>query len=300
MNADQELQTLTSMTSETKSDIVQLTNQINKNETAHLNNNKEETVSIKRLVYSSLVLVVIVSLLLSWFIYLYFNRTIIHPIRQTSDWLKQMTEEEHVTLTRNDYLNRSKHYSAIQEIRQLYYHLNDYHELLCNQVQLDGLTGLINRKMFDQVIETSFHQKTPVSLLLLDIDHFKFINDTYGHLIGDEVIKQLAQHLRELESEGALSFRYGGEEFAVWLPHTALYKAYEIAEQLRETVSTTQSPTGKPITISSGVADSQETDSSSTAIIERADMAMYQSKLYGRNRSTLFEYAAHQSESESV
>lgn len=300
LNADQELQTLTTMTSETKSDITQLINQINKIETAHLNNNKEETASIKQLVYGSLILVVVVSLLLSWFIYLYFNRTIIHPIRQTSDWLKQMTEEEHGMMSRTEQLNRSKHYAAIREIRQLYYHLNDYHELLCNQVQLDGLTGLINRKMFDQVIEKAFHQQAQASLLLLDIDHFKFINDTYGHLIGDEVIKQLAEHLREIEVEGALSFRYGGEEFAVWLPHTDLYEAYEIAERLREAVSKTPSPTGKPITISIGVADSQETDLSSTVIIERADMAMYQSKLYGRNRTTLFEYEDHQSESESV
>lgn len=300
LNADQELQSLVSSTSETKSEVDQLINQINNLETEQLYKKQKETVSIKQFVYGSLILVVGFSLFLSLFIYLYFNRTIIKPIRKTSEWLKQMTEGEHFNIVQDNDLSGAKNYLAIREIRQLYYHLNDYHQLLCNQVQLDGLTGLINRKMFDQVIEKSFHQKSPAALLLIDIDHFKNINDTYGHLTGDEVIKQLAQHLSEIDVEGTLSFRYGGEEFAVLMPDTDIDEAYKVAELLRNKISRIQSPTGRPITISIGVADYQETDDSSIAIIERADMAMYQSKLYGRNRTTVFDYDYHMSENSPV
>lgn len=296
INADQELQTLTSMTNETKSEVVRLLNQMNKIETEHLYNNQKETVSIKQLVYGGLMFVVGFSLVLSWFIYLYFNRTIIKPIRQTSEWLKQMTEGEGFNMLRGNDFQQKRHDSVILEIRQLYDHLNDYHELLSNQAQQDGLTGLINRKVFNQLMEQAFHQEASAALLLIDIDHFKMINDTYGHLTGDEVIKQLARHLREIDHMGSLSFRYGGEEFAVWLPDMDGDQAYEIAEALRKEVAQTQSPTGNPITVSIGVATTQEVDTSSLMIVERADIALYQSKIYGRNRTTQFEHENHLSE----
>ncbi|WP_160849091.1 diguanylate cyclase [Pontibacillus yanchengensis] len=290
LNADQELQSFASITEATKSEITQLINQINEMEKQYLYNKKQEVVSIKRLVYGSLVIVVGISIILSLFIYLYFNRTIIRPIRWTSDWLKQMAEDDDSNMTRRDDLKESKVHLAISEIRQLYYHMIDYHKLLSDQVQIDGLTGLMNRRAFDQVIADWFDKKLPFSLILIDIDHFKNINDTYGHLIGDEVLKQLAQHLCAITNDRTLSFRYGGEEFGLLIREQDVGEAYVIAECLRHKVAEVQGPTGVSITISIGIAQYQTADDSSIPIIERTDTALYQSKLNGRNRTTVFDF----------
>jgi diguanylate cyclase (GGDEF)-like protein len=164
----------------------------------------------------------------------------------------------------------------------------DYHKLLCDEVQIDGLTGLKNRKMFDQVIVEWFDQKVPFSLVLIDIDHFKNVNDTYGHLTGDEVIKHLAEHLKAITNDKTLCFRYGGEEFGLLIREVNVDEVYSIAECLRLIVVEGQGPTGVPVTISLGISNYQTDDDSPTPIIERADTALYQSKLNGRNRTTVF------------
>jgi diguanylate cyclase (GGDEF)-like protein len=286
LNADKELQSFASITRATNSDITQLIHQINELEEQHLHNKQQEVVSTKRLVYVSLVIVVGISIFLSLFIYYYFNITIIRPIRWTSDWLKHMAEEEDCNKTRQDDLKESKVHLAISEIRQLYYHMMDYHKLLCDQAQIDGLTGLLNRRAFDQVMSEWFDKGSPFSLILIDIDYFKKVNDTYGHLTGDELLKQLAQHLQEITNERTLSFRYGGEEFVILIREEYVDEAYDIAESLRRKVAEVQNPTGGPITISTGISQYQTDDASTISIIERADAALYQSKLKGRNRTT--------------
>lgn len=288
LNADQELQSFASMTMATKTEIIQLVNQIKELEKQYLSEKQQEAVKIKRLVYGSLVVVVGISIFLSLFIYLYFNRAIIIPIRWTSDWLKQMAEDADFNRVRGDELKEDKVHLAITEIRQLYYHMIDYHKMLCDEVQIDGLTGLKNRKMFDQVIVEWFDQKVPFSLILIDIDHFKNVNDTYGHLTGDEVIKHLAEHLKAITNEKILCFRYGGEEFGLLIREVHEDEVYSIAEHLRLIVEEGQGPTGGPVTISLGISNYQTDDDSPTPIIERADTALYKSKLNGRNRTTVF------------
>lgn len=179
--------------------------------------------------------------------------------------------------------------SNIYEVRQLYHQFKEHINLLNNQIQLDGLTGLANRKTFDSVIKEWMDEQIPFSIIFLDIDHFKKVNDNYGHLLGDEVLKYLATMIQSVSSEEDLCFRYGGEEFGILAKEKDEKCAFEIAEKLRHKVAETKSPTGQPITISLGITSCCENDQDSKEIIERADAALYQSKSHGRNQSTIYK-----------
>lgn len=175
----------------------------------------------------------------------------------------------------------------IYEVHYLYHHMNNYLNLLNRQIQIDGLTGILNRKSFDSMVKEWVDSKQPFTLILLDIDFFKVVNDTYGHLVGDEVLKYLATMICTVPQEKEFyCFRYGGEEFVILLKNNDVEKAVEMAEHLRKEIAKTQSPTGKPITVSLGVTSLHQDDKFPWAVIERADQALYESKTNGRNRTT--------------
>lgn len=179
--------------------------------------------------------------------------------------------------------------SNIYEINQLYRQLRIQLLKLNHEIQLDGLTGLANRKAFDNVIKEWTEQRQPFSLVMLDIDNFKQINDTYGHLVGDDVIKFLSSILISFSREEEdLCFRYGGEEFGLLLKGKNELEASVISEQFRAKIASMQSPTGKPITSSIGITSLQESDNTPIEVIERADKALYQSKEAGKNRVTIY------------
>ena len=170
---------------------------------------------------------------------------------------------------------------AFQEIKN---HINQ----LDTAVQTDALTGLANRRTFDLVISEQIHNRTPFSLIFLDIDLFKKVNDTFGHLVGDDVLEFLAHTMQELTRDGDICFRYGGEEFAIIVPYGDHDTAIDIAERLRMKLESTISPTGEAITISLGIAIYPEHGKDANEIISSADKAMYTSKLEGRNRTSLY------------
>ncbi|MEA3643381.1 MAG: sensor domain-containing diguanylate cyclase [Lamprobacter sp.] len=154
--------------------------------------------------------------------------------------------------------------------------------------QRDGLTGAFNRDFFDTLLEHEYaratRQRQPVSLLLLDIDHFKSINDTYGHLMGDEVLKAVVIHVQEQLRGTDVLTRWGGEEFALLLPGTTLEGAQTLAETLRASIAS--KPLGAdlpPITVSLGVAQF-DIDGNDQDAFQRADEALYAAKEDGRNR----------------
>lgn len=158
----------------------------------------------------------------------------------------------------------------------------------------DGLTGLLNRRYWESCLEREFarHQRydNPVSLVIFDIDHFKRVNDTYGHQTGDEVIRETARITSQLVRETDFAGRYGGEEFVVLLPGTTLDGAAQFAERLRSTIERQQLDyQGSPLTftISLGVATLADDMAGYQALLERADKALYQSKEGGRNRVTV-------------
>ena len=161
----------------------------------------------------------------------------------------------------------------------------------------DALTGIKNRRFFDKKlimeIRRSRREQTPLSIVMLDIDRFKSINDTYGHIIGDQVIKAVSDlikdHLKRPLDEVA---RYGGEEFVVLLPNTPSEGAQDIAEKIRAAISAstvTVANNDIQFTISAGVYTSIADDVSNPQIFtECADKALYYAKQHGRNQVITF------------
>jgi diguanylate cyclase (GGDEF)-like protein len=162
----------------------------------------------------------------------------------------------------------------------------------------DELTGLFNRRGFFQFGEREFERSLrfdrPLSVLMLDIDHFKKVNDTYGHPVGDQVLRALADCFRRSKRGIDVEGRYGGEEFVLLLPETFLSGAGQIAERLRQSVAELSIPVSRTngesspidlrITVSVGVAQTLPGTPSIDALIDRADQAMYSAKGLGRNR----------------
>ncbi|QLK61698.1 diguanylate cyclase [Enterobacteriaceae bacterium Kacie_13] len=152
------------------------------------------------------------------------------------------------------------------------------------ETQTDPMTGLFNRRGLAMTLETVVQLRQQFAAITLDIDHFKSINDSYGHDIGDEVIKSLAEQIRHNARESDILCRVGGEEFLVLLPGTQLAEAEMIAERLRENVETLVLPGIRPITISLGVAYWNQLQGEPEKALKRADEALYRAKQEGRNR----------------
>jgi diguanylate cyclase (GGDEF)-like protein len=156
---------------------------------------------------------------------------------------------------------------------------------------VDPSSGLFNRPYFQsrlqEELQRSTRQNTPVSLLMLDVDSFKSINDTFGHLAGDTVIKDVADILKSSVRVFDVCARYGGEEFAVVMPGSSLDSATTIAERIRQRIqsyhSTDRALSGLRVTVSIGVAESGPLGSV-REVIERADAALYAAKRAGKNR----------------
>ncbi|MDR9394920.1 MAG: GGDEF domain-containing protein [Roseovarius sp.] len=141
----------------------------------------------------------------------------------------------------------------------------------------DPLTGLLNRRGFDRVVAAD----APGAVMLLDLDHFKAVNDRFGHDAGDAVLRDLAGVLRTTLRKTDVVARFGGEEFIAFLPHTDEPAAVEIAERLCRAVEDGLSVAGRPVTASIGVSAGHD---DIAARIKRADVAVYASKNEGRNR----------------
>jgi len=167
--------------------------------------------------------------------------------------------------------------------------------LLEKQAHTDPLTGLANRRHFMEVAEAELARSrrydTPLSMLMIDIDHFKEVNDAYGHRAGDRVLQQLARTCQEILREVDVAGRVGGEEFAILLPETEVEGAFEVAERLRTAVAAAEVPReeGLPIriTVSVGVAAIDGSTNLDT-LMSQADDALYDAKHCGRNLTRRF------------
>lgn len=166
--------------------------------------------------------------------------------------------------------------------------LQKYIAKLQNETALDALTGLANRRNFDSTLDTWCMGEEPFAMIMLDIDHFKQVNDTYGHLTGDRVMQFLASMMRNVSREGDLCFRYGGEEFGILLRGCNITRAYVVAERLRQLASSTISPSGESVTVSIGIVACPDQGTTPVELISKADQALYVSKREGRNRSTIY------------
>jgi diguanylate cyclase (GGDEF)-like protein/hemerythrin-like metal-binding protein len=160
-------------------------------------------------------------------------------------------------------------------------------EALRRQATTDKLTGIANRSRLEDEVRQEIlllrRYGTPLSLLLLDIDHFKQINDRYGHLNGDAVLQEVVTSTRLYLRETDVLGRWGGEEFVVLLPSTGLQVAIGVADRIRSQIAETDFSLGAPVTVSIGVASCRASDDLAN-FFERADAALYRAKDGGRNR----------------
>ena len=182
-----------------------------------------------------------------------------------------------------------------KELTETLKQLSEANSVLTRLSAQDGLTGLANRRHFDERYSAEWRRamrdRQPLSVLMLDIDHFKLYNDHYGHQGGDNCLRQVAAIIGQVARRPAdTAARYGGEEFVLVLPETPLEGAMKIAEEVAENVRVMQlphakSPVAPHVTLSVGVAclvPNRETDMKE--LIERADKALYAAKREGRNR----------------
>lgn len=157
----------------------------------------------------------------------------------------------------------------------------------------DDLTGMYRRGPFfeslDKELSRSGRHERPVSVLMVDLDNFKAINDQYGHLEGDRVIAAYSEKAQRVLRNGDVMGRYGGEEFIVLLPDTPPEDAYAIAERLRAVAAQATSTTMPPYTVSIGIATSPKAEESAGALIAYADQALYAAKKGGKNRIEVAE-----------
>lgn len=173
----------------------------------------------------------------------------------------------------------------------MFAYLRRHYAQMHQMAHTDALTSLINRRAMQQRLEGELDRarryNRPFALLLADLDHFKQVNDTYGHSVGDQVLREvsgrLAQHLRESD----ILARWGGEEFLILAPETDLHQAHLLAQRLLEAIR--ENPvSGVPVTLSLGVACYRHGDTIA-ALLSRADEAMYRAKASGRNQVMLEE-----------
>lgn len=162
--------------------------------------------------------------------------------------------------------------------------------------QYDGLTGLYNHRMFQEKLQQEINRRSrtlkPLSLMMLDIDHFKQLNDNFGHQAGDAVLRELSEVISHQSRSDSIDVccRYGGEEFAVIMPELELHYAVKVAERLRQAVENnsfmiTENKTDGKVTVSIGVAGIMgEEDLAPEELVKKADDALYLSKKNGRNR----------------
>ena len=178
-------------------------------------------------------------------------------------------------------LKEREYYLTIKEKRDLF-----------QKVITDGLTKVYNRYYFDETFEKEFQKakryQYPLSVAMLDIDHFKEINDTYGHDTGDIVLRDVAKFLKESVRESDQVFRYGGEEFVILMPFTTIEEAYGVLERILKTLHEKNGVTigdkRIPYTFSAGLAEISSDLQTSHELIKRADNALYKAKKEGRDR----------------
>lgn len=213
-----------------------------------------------------------------------FTTTLSHGI---ADLLHYSRDMQQTVKTLNAHLEESR-----SEVEALQKEVRRARE----EAMIDGLTGLANRRSFDSALAECLVASAPdvpgPSLLIADIDHFKHVNDNYGHLFGDKVIRSIATILRDNVKGKDLAARFGGEEFVIVLPETPLDGARSLAEKIRKIVEGSRikrsgsNEVVANVTISLGVA-CRHPGESDQQLIARADAALYQSKQQGRNRVTL-------------
>lgn len=224
-----------------------------------------------------------------------------HPVEVIvmTGYIAEHSYEEAISAGASDFIFKPFRFQELslrikRVIREM--NLKRQHEDLVKRLEMlsitDGLTGLYNQRYFYQQlgaeIERHIRYKINISILLMDIDHFKAFNDTWGHLEGDKVLMELGLMIKSCLRTMDSAYRYGGEEFTVIIPETDIEGACVVGERIRDVFASkkfypSDRSSGLSVTISVGAAQLTD-DENATSFIKRADMAMFKSKQNGRNR----------------
>jgi diguanylate cyclase (GGDEF)-like protein len=211
------------------------------------------------------------------------------PIQDVQERMSALSEQIQALLRINETLLRSSGEAAqaVHEVRQQNEELEKLVRHLRHLAATDGLTGLANHRTFGEELAQAFayarRYHADLSLLMLDLDHFKEFNDRHGHQAGDGALRDIATILKSVTRAADLCARYGGEEFAVVLPSTDLDGAIQLAERIRAEVRKHEEQP-HDFTVSIGVATLDETIGSPEALVELADRCLYLAKSRGRDR----------------
>ncbi len=227
------------------------------------------------------------------------ERTRFIPLLLVSEQGEEKTVNRALELGVNDYIIRPVEPNELIARCNTQFRRKRYNDRLRSSVQhtielavIDPLTGLYNRRYLDThmqvLIERSVARQRPLSVLVIDIDRFKTVNDSYGHDVGDEVIREFAKRIRLTIRGIDLACRHGGEEFVVVLPDTSVETAEAIAERLRDSIASepfsTEQVQSLSITASVGLSALSGPGETPDLLLKRADLALYEAKKSGRNR----------------
>ncbi|MFT7008859.1 MAG: diguanylate cyclase (GGDEF)-like protein [Colwellia sp.] len=268
----------------------------------------DSTLQCNTLLFQGLVIGFVICLLVMLIIAYTFYRKYLIEKKYLKDQLLQAKKD--ILFAKNSYQLLSEQQKEGQDLleervqeRTLELHialqeLEEANRELEQKNTLDELTGLFNRRYYDQKIIAEYRRSkrnlTPLSLIIIDIDHFKTVNDSYGHLAGDQCLVWLSNHLKEsLKRSTDMAFRYGGEEFCIILPDTDENGAIALAEALRKIIEhrvCTHKSIEISLTISSGVFTYIQQDNiKPEQIFTRADKALYEAKNNGRNEARVYK-----------
>ena len=234
-------------------------------------------------------------------------------IKSDFEWMHQSSSREllpcHIELAQFSLDEKRLMIAYIEDLRtvnkaaQLEKELNKLEHL----AYTDALTGAYNRAFFMEIAEEQFQQcvvdDLPFSLIFIDADHFKDINDTFGHPVGDEVLKIIVARMRHVLKQSTLTARFGGEEFIVLLPDVTPQKAEQIAWRLNTAIRLPEFYVGAhsiPVTASLGVGFKDESTATLASVLANADMALYEAKSRGRNTVVVYSKTCRQRSGEDL
>ncbi|MFC4776512.1 diguanylate cyclase [Paenibacillus sp. GCM10023252] len=233
---------------------------------------------VKSQMFSSLPLILVFLLVTMWV-----ARKLTSPFVVLAETARQISAGQSIHVPYASHWNHEAHLLT-QSMRMAVEGLQQKAEQYSLQANTDALTGLLNRRTMNQYTESWKTSGTPFSLLTLDIDHFKAVNDTFGHQSGDEVLQYLASTILAEAGRSDICCRFGGEEFVV-LTLAGPHEAFALAERMRRKIESSPSPIGPSITVSIGVASFPSDTADLKELFSYADQALYQAKNGGRNRT---------------
>ncbi|MFP3390553.1 diguanylate cyclase [Brevibacillus sp. SIMBA_040] len=237
---------------------------------------------------ASILLYMLPPFLLLMLVVIWLARRVAKPFVSLADLVSKAGREE-VQLTEG-----KQHWNREAELltRAISYALTDMKkqtDQLAHDARTDPLTGLTNRRTFEATMQQWMEEQASFSVILMDLDRFKSINDTHGHQSGDEVLKHFAQIVSASLRSGDVCCRFGGEEFVALVSHASAEEAYQVAERIRHTLETSTNPIGQLITVSQGIAHYPSHTDSAEGLLHLADVALYEAKRSGRNRTVIAE-----------